>query len=578
MRTTRLSPSAFRLFSGLAAVALIAGATTLSARRAEHFLRADLLLQARLVAISLGDDRMAALSRTEADYAIPAYQHLHDRLMRIRNATPHCRFLYLMERRPDGVIIFTVDSEPVDSKDHSPPGQTWDEAPAELHTAFAAQEAVVRGPYDDRWGTWVSAFVPLPQSDSAMLGMDINAREWKWIMATRAALPATLAAIAILLGLLAAGLSRSRRTLRARQAELQESESRFVQLAEHSRTIVWETDAQGLYTHVSPAVEPVLGYRPAELVGKMHFYDLSPQDGRETYRQAALRTFARQEPFENLENAATTKDGKPFWFLTNGIPIRNADGTLRGYRGSAIDITARKRSEEQVRALLAESNQSRQALLGILEDQTRTEADRQRLATAIEQSAESIVVTDAQANIQYVNPAFEAVTGYSREEAIGQNPRILQSGQQDAAFYQTMWETLASGKTWQGRLVNKRKNGARYTEDALISPVTDAGGAIINFVAVKRDVTEHLHLAEQLQQTQKMDSIGRLAGGVAHDFNNMLGVILGHAEIAMDQAGPENPLRANLLEIRKAAQRSADLTRQLWLSPASRPSPRRCSI
>jgi two-component system, cell cycle sensor histidine kinase and response regulator CckA len=165
---------------------------------------------------------------------------------------------------------------------------------------------------------------------------------------------------------------------------------------------------------------------------------------------------------------------------------------LRGYRGSDIDITERKQSEAKVNALLAESNQSRQALLGILEDQMRTEADRQRLTTAIEQSAESIVVTDAKARIQYVNPAFSAVTGYSREEAIGQNPRILQSGQQDATFYQTMWQTLASGKTWQGRMVNKRKDGSLFTEDAVISPVCDAAGKVINYVAVKRDITEQL--------------------------------------------------------------------------------------
>ena len=563
MKTTRLSPWAFRLFLGASAVALIAGAATLSARRAERLLRADLLLQARLVAISLGDDRMAALSRTAADYASPDYQHLHDRLMRIRNATPHCRFLYLMERQPDGVVIFTIDSEPVDAKDHSPPGQTWDEAPAELHTAFAARQSIVRGPYVDRWGTWVSAFVPLSNPGSAMLGMDINAREWKWIMADRAALPTLLAAIAILLGLLAAGLSRSRRTLRARQAELQESESRFVQLAEHSRTIVWETDAQGLYTYVSPAAEPVLGYRPDELVGIKHFYDLHPDEGREAFRQAALRTFARQEPFENLENATTTKNGNPLWFLTNGIPLLNADGTLRGYRGSAVEITERKRSEEQVRALLAESNQSRQALLGILEDQTRAEADRQRLATAIEQSAESIVVTDAKARIQYVNPAFETVTGYSREEAIGQNPRLLQSGQQDAAFYRAMWDTLASGKTWQGRMVNQRKDGTLYTEEALISPVTDPAGQTINYVAVKRDVTEELRLAAQLQQTQKMDSIGRLAGGVAHDFNNMLTVILGHSEMTLLREDLDPGLRNHLEEVHRAAMDSAAIVRQL---------------
>ena len=563
MKTVRLSPLVFRLFAGGVALALIVGATGLAARRAERLLRADLLLHARLVATSLCPEHVAALTGTAADYASPNYHHLHARLTRIRNATPHCRFLYLMERRPDGVVIFTDDSEPIASKDHSPPGQTYDEAPEELPAAFAANQPIVRGPYVDRWGTWVSAFVPLPDPKSAMLGMDIDARDWKWIVAARAVLPAVLTAIAILLGLVAILLQQSRRKLGARQAELQESETRYVQLAEQSRTIAWEVDAQGLYTHVGPTVEAVLGYRPGELIGIKHFYDLHPEEGRAAFKQAAFQTFARKEPFVNFENAELAKDGQTRWLLTNGIPLLNADGTLRGYRGSDIDVTERKRSEEKVRALLAESNQSRQALLGILEDQTRAEADLKRLATAIEQTAEFIVVTDAQARIQYVNPAFVAVTGYTREEAIGQNPRILRSGRQDAAFYQAMWATLTSGKTWHGRLVNRCKDGTLYTEDALISPVTDATGQIVNYVAVKRDVTEQLRLEGQLQQSQKMTSIGRLAGGVAHDFNNMLGVILGHAEIAMNQTDPRHPLRADLQEIRNAALRSADLTRQL---------------
>ena len=563
----RLPPLAVRLLAGAGAVALIAGATALSARRADRLLRADLLLQARLVAQAVDLDAVRALAGSEADVASPDYWRLKRQLRSIVQANPKCKWFYLMGRKPDGAVFFFVDSEAPDVEDASPPGQLYEEASEGCSLIFDDSTAFVEGPVPDRWGTWVSALVPMidPESGAvaAVLGMDIEAQDWKWIVARRAALPATLAAIAVLLGLLASSLYRSRRTLRARQAELLESENRFVQLAEQSRTIVWETDSQGLYTHVSPAGEPVLGYRPDELVGKKHFYDLHPEEGRAALKQTAFRMFERKEPFVNLVNAATTKDGRTLWLLTNGIPLLNADGTLRGYRGSDVDITARKHSEEQVRALLAESNQSRQALLGILEDQTRAEADRRRLATAIEQSAESIVVTDAQARIQYVNPAFVAVTGYSREEALGQNPRILQSGQQDAAFYRAMWATLASGKTWQGRVVNRRKDGTLYTEDALISPVTDAAGQIINYVAVKRDVTEELRLSAQLNQIQKMDSIGRLAGGVAHDFNNMLTVILGHSEMTLLRKDLDPPLRTSLEEVHRAALDSAAIVRQL---------------
>ena len=112
-------------------------------------------------------------------------------------------------------------------------------------------------------------------------------------------------------------------------------------------------------------------------------------------------------------------------------------------------------------------------------------------------------------------------------------------------------------------MVNKRKDGKLYTEEATISPVCDAAGRIVNYVAVKHDITEHLRLEAQFQQAQKMESVGRLAGGVAHDFNNMLSVILGYAELALEQVDPAEPLHADLEEIRTAAKRSADLTRQL---------------
>jgi PAS domain S-box-containing protein len=130
--------------------------------------------------------------------------------------------------------------------------------------------------------------------------------------------------------------------------ELRESEERFNQLAEQSGTFAWEVDAQGIYTYVSHVAKAVLGYRPDELVGRMHFYDLHPEEGRETFKAAAVAVFTRKEPFQNLENVAQAKNGRRVWISTNGIPLLNADGTLRGYRGSDTDITERKRAEEEI--------------------------------------------------------------------------------------------------------------------------------------------------------------------------------------------------------------------------------------
>jgi signal transduction histidine kinase len=126
-----------------------------------------------------------------------------------------------------------------------------------------------------------------------------------------------------------------------------------------------------------------------------------------------------------------------------------------------------------------------------------------------------------------------------------------------------MWDTLKRGEVWKGRIVNRRKDGALFQEDASISPVFDAGGRLRNYVAVKRDVTHEMQLERQLAQAQKMEAVGRLAGGVAHDFNNLLGVISGYGELTRQKLGDGHALSSKLDEILKAAGRAAGLTRQL---------------
>ncbi len=240
----------------------------------------------------------------------------------------------------------------------------------------------------------------------------------------------------------------------------------------------------------------------------------------------------------------------------------------------ALNEARQKKIRQQNTEALQEADRqlraSQSAMLNILEDlkaenQTRQtrETELQKITVALEQAGEMVFITDLDGTIQYVNPAVTTVSGYSREEVVGQNPSLLKSGQQDQAFYQELWETIASGRTWSGRLVNKRKDGTLYTEMATISPVKDDSGRILSYVAVKRDITEHLNIEMQLRQAQKMESIGRLAGGVAHDFNNMLTVILGHAKLGLMHLDPANPVCVDLKEISKTAERSADLTRQL---------------
>ncbi len=162
-----------------------------------------------------------------------------------------------------------------------------------------------------------------------------------------------------------------------------------------------------------------------------------------------------------------------------------------------------------------------------------------------------------------MNPAFEALTGYHRDEVCGRTPRILKSGEQGPELYQEIWKTILSENCYRGILVNRKKNGELYYVEESICPVRDAAGQITHFISNGRDLTERLRLEAQLLQSQKMDAIGNLAGGVAHDFNNLLTIITSYAELALDTVPQNSPLESKIQEILLAARRAAELTRQL---------------
>ena len=198
-----------------------------------------------------------------------------------------------------------------------------------------------------------------------------------------------------------------------------------------------------------------------------------------------------------------------------------------------------------------------------IEERKAAQEASARLGMAVEQVGETIVITDTEGVIQYVNPAFEKSSGYRREEALGRKPGILKSGKHGPEYYRELWDTLRRGETWSGEFVNRRKDGALYEEIAVISPLRDGSGTTVNYVAVKRELTNEIRLKEQLRQAQKMEAIGTLAGGIAHDFNNLLTAIMGYSELILQRLGPEDPVRTEVEEIRKAGERAASLTRQL---------------
>ncbi|MBI5394012.1 MAG: PAS domain S-box protein [Verrucomicrobia bacterium] len=319
------------------------------------------------------------------------------------------------------------------------------------------------------------------------------------------------------------------------EADLQAAEQKYHGIFENAAEGIFQSTPDGRLLTVNPAFAAMHGFdSPAECLASVrdiaHQLYFNPEHLKKFQHELEERGEVR-----GYENQARRKDGSVMWVSTSARVTRDPQGRVLYYEGFVEDITERKRVEQE----------------------------HVRLVTAMEQAAEAVMITDVQGTIQYVNPAFEKIAGYTKQEAIGQNPRILKSGKQDAAFYQQMWATLTRGEVWHGHFINKRKNGTLYKEDVTISPVRDPAGQIVNYIALKLDVTHQGELEAQLRQAQKMEAVGRLAGGVAHDFNNLLTIILGHSELILRHMPPSDPTHERIEEVKRAGERAAELTRQL---------------
>ena len=294
------------------------------------------------------------------------------------------------------------------------------------------------------------------------------------------------------------------------------------------------TDTNRNIKLANKGMRKTFGYSPDELLGESTAMLYADEDG---YTEAGGQVFARdaQANALNYYKKYQHKSGKEFLGNTFAARLFDHDNNWIGNLGIMRDVT----------------------------EERKNEAERDKLIAAVQQTDEAVVITDQNGKIEFVNSAFERITGFPKEEVIGENPRILKSGEHDEQFYSELWRTISSGRTFKGQIVNKRKDGSLYTEEGTISPVVSADGSITNYVGVKRDITDQLSLEQQLLQAQKMESIGRLTGGVAHDFNNLLSVIRGHSELAMSKLTKTDKLYEDLEAVIDAAERSATIIRQL---------------
>ena len=317
------------------------------------------------------------------------------------------------------------------------------------------------------------------------------------------------------------------------EAALRESEARYRALVENAPGIVYSFSNLRGGTYYSSRTAEILGYTPEQLYAQPMLWRDSIHPDDLPLVEQSIRDALNGSGF-CIEYRILDEQGRWRWLEDRSTECKAYSNEII-IEGFALDITERKQAEEE----------------------------REQLMAAIEQVAETIVITDAEGTILYANPYFEHATGYACEEAIGQNPRILNSGEHNQAFYKAMWETLKRGEVWTGQMVNKKKDGTRFTEEATISPVRDASGATVNYVAVKRDITHEIELNTQLRQSQKMEAVGQLAGGIAHDFNNLLQAILGYGYLALREVGADSPTHAFIEEIMRAGERATTLVSQL---------------
>jgi PAS domain S-box-containing protein len=315
---------------------------------------------------------------------------------------------------------------------------------------------------------------------------------------------------------------------------LSSSENRFRVIFESAALGMALVNAKGYSVKSNPALHAMLGYSAEEL-SHISFNKLTHPDDIAADRELFAELIQGRLERYDIAKRYIRKNGTLMWGLLSVSEVQVSDEEQRYAIAMIEDITTRKRTEDE----------------------------RARLVMAIEHTAEAIVVTNPAGVIEYVNPAFEQITGYSREEAIGQSPSILNSGRHDDSFYADMWATITRGEVWSGEIINVKKNGALYEEEMTISPVLDAAGAIVCYVAVKRDVSEHVALERRLRQAQKMEAIGTLAGGIAHDFNNILTSIVGYSEMAASEVAPDSHVRKDLDTVLGAARRAGDLVRQI---------------
>jgi PAS domain S-box-containing protein len=325
---------------------------------------------------------------------------------------------------------------------------------------------------------------------------------------------------------------------RAEEA-LRQSEEKHRTIVETANEGIITVDAESVTTYVNATFANMLGFSPEELIGKEITEHFAKEHlalvlaKREERRQSGARG--------SFEVKMIRRDGSPVWVMVNASPLLDKDGKFAGWLGMVTDITEQKRTE----AL-------RQAL---------AEQERLRLGAAVEQASDAVVMVDLDGTIQYVNAAFESMMHTPRDKAIGRSYLDFLAG--GSSMGGAIREAIALGRPWHGPLGGPAPGGSTIELDVTISPATGPSGKLIGGLITERDVTQANALQQHVRQAQKMEALGTLAGGITHDFNNLLGAIILNTELAILDLDPTHPARWPLPLVLQAANRGKELVKQI---------------
>lgn len=323
---------------------------------------------------------------------------------------------------------------------------------------------------------------------------------------------------------------------RAEEA-LAQSEASYRNLIDGMNETVWVIDDSEKFVDVNRAASEMLHYSRAELLS------MGPSDIDANITEAMIRQ--RQNSFAQnririFETAHIRKDGEriPVEIQSTQVTYQGQDAIL----SIARDITERKQAEAALH---------------------RSETMNRLLAAVVHQAGEAIMITDLTGVVEYVNPAYTAMSGYAAAEMIGLALPLLQQAATVDSAQRTPWATVQQNETWSGRTVAQRKDGSSYHTAVMLFPIHEAEGHTINYCQIARDISHELQLERQLNQSQRLETIGTLAGGVAHDFNNILMPMMGHAELIATKLPATDPLQTHVQQILTGAQRARALVRQI---------------